>query len=73
MITLTGEQVECICNDWQGNQGPLSLAQVAAKYGLTTNQAYSVLSATDAKNTMTYRKKTGVRIHSYEKNYRKAS
>jgi hypothetical protein len=66
MLSLTGTQVECICNDWRGNQGgTLSLSEITNKYGLTPNEAYSVLSSTDSKNTMTYRKKVGLIVRAY--------
>ena len=73
MLKLTGEQVTCIHNDWRGNKGELSLWGLKKKYGLDVNVLYSVLSATHAKQAFGQKRRVGMKVHSYDPDYKKTA
>lgn len=65
MVTLRKLQVKEIRASWQGNGGDKTLYEITKLYGLTVNEAYSVLSSEEFEAIRRASKGEGWKIHSY--------
>lgn len=65
MPTFRMDQVVKIRAEWKGNGGTKSLYEITKSYGLTVNEAYSLLSAVEFEAMRRAKSRYGWKIHSY--------
>ena len=65
MVTLRKRQVEEIRSAWRGNGGDKTLYEITQSYGLTVNEAYSVLSSVEFEAIRRANHKNGWKVHAY--------